>query len=165
MREVQATVRKPDGQMVRLTIVTTLLDAKKYSRKALAKILGKRWDVEVNFRHLKTTMKMDVLRCKTVDGVLKELTIYAIVYNMVRRVMLEAARQQGQDVARISFADTLAFLCYAKPGTPLPKIIVNPHRPGRWDVRVLKRRPKPYKLLNKPRHEMRQAQLNKRDVA
>jgi hypothetical protein len=165
VREVQTKVRKPNGQMVVVTMATTLRDAKKYSRKALAKLLEQRWGVEINFRHLKTTMKMEVLRCKTVDGVLKELTIYALVYNLVRLVMLDVAKRQSQDVARISFADTLAFLCYAKAGTPLPKIIINPHRPQRWDVRVLKRRPKPYKLLNKPRHEMRQAQLKQKDTA
>lgn len=165
VREVRCNVRRPDGKIITVTMATTLLDAKKYSRKSLANLLGKRWEVEVNFRHLKTTMKMDVLRCKTVDGVLKELTIYALVYNLVRLVMLEAAKRQRVAVGRISFADTLAFLCYAKPGTPLPKILINPHRPERWDVRAVKRRPKPYKLLNKPRHEMRNAQLNQRDTA
>ena len=38
-------------------------------------------------------MNMDVLRCKTVDGVLKELMVFAIVYNLVRVVMVEAARR------------------------------------------------------------------------
>lgn len=165
VREVRCNVRRPDGKNITVTMVTTLLDAKKYSRKQLAKILGKRWDVEVNFRHLKTTMKMDVLRCKTVDGILKDLTIYALVYNLVRLVMLEAARRQRVAVARISFADILAFLCYARPGTPLAEIIINPHRPQRWAVRAVKRRPKPYKLLNKPRHVMRKAQSNQQVAA
>ncbi len=30
---------------------------------------------------------MDVLKCQTVEGVLKELTVYALVYNLVRAVM------------------------------------------------------------------------------
>ena len=61
-------------------------------------------------RHLKTTMRMDVLKCKTVDGVLKELAVYAPVYNLVRVVMLEAARRQGRDVERISFVDAMRWL-------------------------------------------------------
>jgi hypothetical protein len=54
-------------------------------------------------------MKMDVLKCKTVDGVLEEVTFYALVYNLVRVVMLEAARRQGRDVERISFMDALRW--------------------------------------------------------
>jgi len=54
-------------------------------------------------------MKMDVLKCKTVEGVLKELTVYAIVYNLVRMVMVEAARQQGVDVERNQFRRCVAL--------------------------------------------------------
>lgn len=165
LREVQGNVCRPDGQRITVTMVTTLIDANKYSPRALAKILERRWDVEVNFRHLKTTMKMDVLRCKTVDGVIKELSVYALVYNLVRLVMLEAARRQRVPAKRISFADTLAWLRYAQPGSSLGDVAVNPHRPERWEVRAVKRRPKPYKLLNQPRHVMRKALLNQRDAA
>ena len=66
-----------------------------------------RWQVEQHLRDLKQTMKMDVLRCKSVDGVLKELMVYAIVYNLVRLVMKEAARRQRVAVERISFIDAL----------------------------------------------------------
>ena len=93
-----------------MTLVTTLLDAEAYPPEALAELYGMRWRVELYLRHLKTTMKMDVLKCKTVDGVLKELTVYAMVYNLVRVVMLEAARRQGREVERISFVDALRWL-------------------------------------------------------
>ena len=66
-----------------VTLVTTLLDGELYPLEALAKLYGVRWRVELNFRHLKTSMKMDILKCKSVDGVLKELTVFAIVYNLV----------------------------------------------------------------------------------
>ncbi len=59
-------------------------------------------------------MKMDVLRCQTVRGILKELTMFLLVYNMVRMTMVEAAQQQGVPVDRISFVDTL------RPPTPAP---------------------------------------------
>jgi len=52
-------------------------------------------------------MKMDILHCKTVDGVLKELTVFALVYNLVRAVMHAAAVRQEVAVERISFADAL----------------------------------------------------------
>ena len=65
--------------------------------------------IETAFGHLKTTMKMDVLHCKTVLGVLKELTVFALIYNLVRLVMLQSALQQQIDVERISFLDALRW--------------------------------------------------------
>ena len=123
----------------------------------MAELYGMRWHVELDLRHLKQTMKMDVLKCKTVEGILKELTVYALVYNLVRAVMLEAARRQGQDVERVSFVDALRWLSTARPGEPLPPLVVNPHRPDRVEPRAVKRRPKPYPLLTKPRREARNA--------
>ena len=66
------------------TLVTTLLDAEVYRVADLAELYRQRWQVETSLAHLKTTMRMDVLHCKTVPGVLKELTVFAIVYNLVR---------------------------------------------------------------------------------
>jgi hypothetical protein len=65
--------------------------------------------VETNLRHLKVTMNMDVLRCKSETGVRKELAVFCLVYNLVRLVMLEAARRQAVPVARVSFADALKW--------------------------------------------------------
>ena len=145
-----------------VTLVTTLLDGEAYPLAAMAELYGARWRVELNLRHLKTTMKMDVLKCKTVEGVLKELTAYAIVYNLVRVVMVEVARRQGVDVERISFVDALRWLAQARPGEELPELVVNPERPGRYEPRVRKRRPKQYPLMTKPRSELRNALLNQR---
>ena len=99
---------------------------------------------------------MDVLRCKSVEGVLKELTVYAMVYNLIRVVMGEAAGRQGVAVERISFVDAMRWLLDAKPGDDLPRLKVNPDRPGRVEPRVRKRRPKQYPLMKKPRSELRQ---------
>ena len=104
-------------------------------------------------------MKMDVLRCETVSGVMKELTMFALVYNLVRVVMWEAARRQHVEVERISFVDALRWLSSAEPGEPLPELIVNPLRPDRIEPRVRKRRPKEYPLMNKPREKLRQELL------
>ena len=100
-------------------------------------------------------MKMDVLKCKTVKGVLRELQVFALIYNLVRQVMLEAACHQGVDVRRISFIDALRWLQTAKPGNELPKLVVNPYRPNRIEPRVRKRRPKEYPLMNKPRRQLK----------
>ena len=54
-------------------------------------------------------MGLDVLKCKTVDGVLKELIVFALIYNLVRLVMGQAARRQHVDIDRISFIDAAAM--------------------------------------------------------
>lgn len=100
-------------------------------------------------------MKMDVLKCKTVDGVLKELAVYALVYNLVRVVMLEAARRQEQDVERISFVDALRWLADPEGDVELPGLVVNLDRPGRVEPRVVKRRPKKYMWMTRTRAEWR----------
>ena len=143
-----------------MTLVTTLWDVEVYPLEAVADLYGSRWRVELNLRHLKTTMKLDVLKCKTVEGVLKELTVYAIVYNLVRVVMVESSLRQGVDVERISFVDALRWLVEAEPGEELAKLIVNPERPGRVEPRVRKRRPKQYPLMKKPRSELRNHLMN-----
>lgn len=155
IRELRYEVGRPGFRTRTVTLMTTLLDAGAYSPDSLAELYGARWRVELNLRHLKTTMKMDVLKCKTFEGVLKELTVYAIVYNLVRVVMGEAARRQEVEVERISFADALRWLARARPGDELPRLVVNPDRPHRVEPRVRKRRPKQYPLMQWPRSDLR----------
>ena len=76
-------------------MITTLLDAQTYPVRELASRYGERWQVETCFRHLKQTMRMDVLKCRTVDGVKKEVWMYTIIYNLVRAMMVEAGLRQG----------------------------------------------------------------------
>lgn len=148
-------VSRPGFRTKRIDLLTTLLDADLYPLAELAELYRRRWQVEVNFRHLKITMNMDVLHCKTVDGVLKELMTFAIVYNLVCVVMVEAAGRQGVDVDRISFIDALRWLVASRPGAILVKLIVNPSRPGRVEPRVKKRRPKQFDLMSEPRCVLR----------
>src|SRR5262249_21711193 len=102
-------------------------------------------------------MGLDVLHCQRLLGGLQELTVFAWVYNLVRVVMLAAAQRQGVALARLSVVDALRWLSTARPGDPLPPLVVNPHRPNRVEPRAVKRRPKPYPLLTKPRQEARNA--------
>jgi hypothetical protein len=155
VREVRLGVRTPGGRVREVTLVTTLLDRRRYPKEVLGRLYEKRWGVEVNLRHLKQTLKMDVLRCGTWRGVWKEMLVFVIVYNLVRRVMLEAARHQGVEPERISFADALRWLREAKRGEALPRLKVNPLRPGRNEPRTRKRRPKQYDLMNQPRAVLR----------
>jgi hypothetical protein len=107
VRELWYRVERRGSRTKTVTLVTTLLDAERYPVPALAALYGQRWTIETNLRHLKQTMKLEVLHCETPDGVLKELTVYALVYNLVRAVMCAAAERQQVPVERLSFADAL----------------------------------------------------------
>jgi hypothetical protein len=162
VRECQYRVTQPGFRVRTITLVTTLLDAGVYPAEDLAALYFQRWGVETDLARLKTTLGMDVLHCETEDGVLKELQIFAIVYNLVRLVMLEASRRQGVPLERISFVDALRWLSSSPPGTPLPKLVVNPHRPGRVEPRCKKRRAKKHPYMKRPREVLRQRLLDQR---
>jgi hypothetical protein len=165
VRELRRTVVRPGLGKITITLVTTLIDPLKYPAQDLLELRLRRWDVETNIGHLKTTMKMDVLRCKTEQGVRKELTVFALVYNLVRVVMLEAARRQDVPVSRVSFIDAYKWMRHARPGDVLPPLIVNPYRPHRIEPRCRKRRPKQFALMNKSRAILRKLLKNKRKRA
>ena len=110
LREVRYDVGRPGFRTRQITLVTTLLDAAVYRVADLAELYRQRWQVETALAQLKTTMRMDVLHWKTVLGVLKELTVFALVYNLVRMVMGQSAALQHVGVERISFLDALRWL-------------------------------------------------------
>jgi hypothetical protein len=155
VREIRRTIRRKGFKDRILVVATTLLDAEKYPADDIVALTKERWNVELNLRHLKTTMGMEILRCQSVDAVQKELWAYVLIYNLARVVMLEAAQCQDVPLDRISFADALYWLRYARPGDGLPALIVNVERPDRIEPRAVKRRPKEYDRLTKPRAIMR----------
>jgi Transposase DDE domain len=158
VRELRFTIAVPGFRSKEITLVTTLLDPIRYPVEELAQLYFDRWQVEVHLRHLKQTLHLDVLRCKTADGVRKELCMIALVYNLVRLVMVTAAGRQEVDPDRISFIDAWRWLRHARPDEPLADLIVRPKR-RRVEPRVRKRRPKEYPLMNRPRAELRKALL------
>jgi hypothetical protein len=164
VREIRRTIHRPGLGPLTLTIVTTLLDPRKYPADELFGLRLRRWDVETDFRHLKTTMGMEVLHCKTVEGVHKELWMFLLIYNLVRAVMAAAAQRQKRAISRISFASALHWMRCAKEHDSLPRLALVPYRPNRAEPRVLKRRPKPYQLMIRPREKMREELLGARGV-
>lgn len=164
VRELRYRIEAPGFRTHEITLVTTLLDGDEFPAEELAKLYATRWKVEGYLKSLKQTMGMNVLKCKTVDGVLKELTVYAMAYNLVRVAMCQAAARQGEEVDRISFVDALRWLREAEDGEETAKLVVNPSRPGRHEPRVRKRRPKEYPLMKKSREELRKA-LREKDLA
>lgn len=156
VRELRYCITAKGMRTRQVTIATTLLDPMRYPKREIARLYQLRWEIETNFRHLKTTMKMDHLKCQTPEGVLKELMVFALVYNLIRLVMTQAAaRQRIADANRMSFIDASRWLIsmLAKPATDSqPHLIVNPLRPGRFHPRVKKRRvTNNHSLMNKPR--------------
>jgi len=164
VRELRYRVEVPGFRTREVTLVTTLVDAEAYPADALAELYGTRWRVEGHLKALKQTMKMDVLKCMTVDGVLKELTMYAVAYNLVRVTMCAAAGRQGVVADRVSFIDALRWLRGAEAGEEMPELVVNPWRPGRSEPRCKKRRPKQFDLMRVPRAELRK-RLREKDLA
>jgi Transposase DDE domain len=159
LREVRYDISTPGFRTRQITLVTTLLDGESYRVADLAELYHQRWRVETSLAQLKTTMRMDVLHCQTVPGVLKELTVFPIVYNLVRMVMCQSATLQQIGVERIIFVDALRWLSAPSSGRPLVALIVNPVRPHRVEPRVKKRRPKSFPLMIKPRQDLRQPLL------
>ena len=164
VRELRYRGQRPGFRVQTVTLVTSLLDAETYTVDALASLYFARWGIETNLGHLKTTMGLDVLKCKTVNGVLKELIVFALIYNLVRLVMWAAAKRQRVDVERISFIDAARWLASARDNEPLPALVMNPHRPYRYEPRVRKRRPKPYPLMRNTRQELRKSLVNNADT-
>ena len=155
IREVRYLIPRKGQRTLAVTIATTLLDPTLYPKSEIRWLYQTRWEVETHFRELKTTMHMRVLKCKTVDGVQKELLAFALAYNLVRLTMVEASVRQNVNIDRISFVDTLRWLTTAMPGERLPDLVINPLRDDRHEPRAIKRRAKQYDLMNRPRKELR----------
>jgi hypothetical protein len=156
-----------------VTLVTTLLDAHNYPPQELAQLYARRWQVELFFRHIKTSMGMEELRCKSPQMVHKELEMFLIAYNFIRCLMAQASMTYGVAPQRLSFKGTVdsvrqfsLAIAQARSKKKQQKLLAQllaviaqdglPHRPGRREPRAVKRRPKPYQLLNRPRHRMRE---------
>ena len=172
LRQIKVVVDNPGFRVQSFYIVTTLTDAKTYSAADIADLYYQRWDVELFFRDIKTTMGMDILRCRTPAMVRKEILMHLIVYNSIRLLMLNAAKQTNASPRRISFKASVQALRQWEPmlnrndmearerrrlmvllSEAIAATIVL-SRPGRSEPRCLKRRKKNFQLMTSPRHEM-----------
>lgn len=93
-------VKATDGSSVTLYLFTTL----PLTVKELVEMYGQRWNVETDLRSLKRTVDLQVLRCKTIDMIAKELVLAIVGYNLVRAVMNAAAQRYRIDPRRLSFS-------------------------------------------------------------
>lgn len=171
LRQIKVTIAAPGMRSESFYLVTTLTDASRYAASELADLYFQRWDIELFFRDIKTTMGMDVLRCRSSEMVEKEILMHFIAYNAIRLLIVEAANEAGQAPRRLSFKASIQALrqwepLFSRASDPreqrrlfdtlrstIAKYIV-PYRPGRREPRCVKRRPKPFALLTAPRHQM-----------
>lgn len=153
VREIRRTIRRHGFRPATFTVVTTLLDPATYPADDIVELRLTRWLIETNLRHLKITLGMRRLKCKTLDGVRKERLVFLLVYNFIRLLMLHAARRQNVHVNRISFADTLAWLRLASFDS-MPILKVNPIRKGRLEPRAIKGQGGKFPYMTKPRAQL-----------
>jgi len=143
-----------------------------YSAEALGQLYFRRWAVELFFRDIKTTLGLDVLRCRTPAMVRKEIVMHALAYNLIRALMQDIAHRHQLSVQRLSFKGTVDPLRQWRELFESPKAQLRTacklrrlfyqslandlllDRPDRSEPRAVKRRPKNFRLLTKPRHEM-----------
>jgi Transposase DDE domain len=172
VREVTFQVTQPGFRTKTVTLVTTLLDAEAYPASALAELYFKRWRMELWLRDIKTTMDMEMLRTKTPGRVRAELAMFLLGYNLIRTVMLDASQMTEAALDQLSFKSALVRvrLWYARVRHGMEMVgwllgykpmlddlarDLNPHRPERYEPRVVKRRPKPFPLMTQPRQRLR----------
>jgi hypothetical protein len=146
-RALRSQVHRKGFRVQSIALVTTLLDAALYPVEAFAQLSWVRWGIATNVAHVTTTMGLEVLKGKTVDGVLKELSVFALIDILVRVVMAQAARRQQVAIDRISFVDAARWLASARDEEALPWLVIHPHRSSRYEPRLRQRRPKQYPLM------------------
>lgn len=171
VRELRIVVTRKGFRSRNIDVVTTLLDDDYYTKDALAALYRRRWEIEINLRHIKTTLGMEMISTKTPSMCRKEVLVYMLAYNLIRTLMWETAKQYQIDPIRLSFKGALHHFSILSPylGVASPEQLqifyehllrriaqeVVPYRPNRIEPRVVKRRPKPYPLMTKPRAVLR----------
>jgi Transposase DDE domain len=160
-----------------LILVSTFLDARQVSKEAVLELYQARWHIELDLRAIKSVMQMDVLRCKTPEMVRKEIAVHLLAYNLVRAVMAQAAflghvlpRQLSFKAALQlirAFEENLRHAPQGRQSIRRAHLLAGmarlrlPHRPGRVEPRVLKRRTQQHPLMTRPRHVLKAALLRR----
>ena len=165
IREVNIETKRAGFRNQNRVLVTTFVDSAKVTKSDLADLYGCRWFVELALRSIKDTMHMGILRGKTPEMVRKEIWVHLLAYNLIRKIMAQAAWLHGAKATELSFKLALQMIkafqqagifdegnpeTYAK----LFEVITHKkvgNRPGRQEPRCVKRRPKPFAKLQKSR--------------
>ena len=169
LRLVKYTVKVNGFRTKHIAVLTTLTDDSLYEPESFAELYFRRWQAEINLKDLKTTLGMDVLKCLTPEMIDKELSMHLIAYNMIRDIMFQSAEKYSIPLRAVSFKYTMTIIrhwapCLAgcKGRRKRERLIEDmlfyiamfkvPERPFRREPRAVKRRPKPYQRLTRPKH-------------
>lgn len=170
VRIIQAKVRIR-GRGETFWIATSLLNAEAYPVDEIRAWYKKRWKVEGLIQELKVWLGADVLRSKTVAGILKELYARVIALNLIHWLILKSAQKHGKLPERLSVSATLRLTAAQSlkmstaPVWQLPALFEQlldhiafsavPYRPNRIEPRMIKREMKHYDMLKISRTEWR----------
>jgi hypothetical protein len=176
LRLIEVKVSEPGFRVESLIVVTTLTDAKQYTSDDIEELYHKRWLVELDIAAIKVTLGLDVLRCKSPEMVRKEIWTGLMAYNLIRKTMLQAAKQEGLSPRQLSFANAVQTLAASWMILPTQDQTIQlllievqieslasqliGNRPNRVEPRAVKRRPKPHRLLTMPREKARELLRN-----
>jgi hypothetical protein len=168
MRQVSVDARDKNNRAEQFKVITTILDAS-VDGGQIGDLYERRWEGEVDIRSIKSTMQMDVLRCKTPEMVHREIWAHLLAYNLLRTVMAVAASENGLEPRQVSFKGAKQAVTAFAPKIEAARPEARPalidallaviayhrvgDRPGRWEPRARKRRPKPGARLTQPRAE------------
>lgn len=162
------TVRVRELRVGGRVLVTTLLKPRQAPKRELAKLYARRWNIELDLRCIKTTLRMETLSCKSPPMVERELWVYLLAYNLIRLLMAQAAHCAGVQPRELSFKHTVqlwtawisqSLVAAADTSDRLFDLIAQlrvGHRSRRFEPRARKRRPKPFPWLKVPRARARQ---------
>lgn len=178
LREIKLTITEPGFRDKSFVVITTLIDPAEFSKAEIAEIYGYRWNVELDIRSIKSNLNLEHVRCKSPEMVRRELWTTLLGYNLIRSTAAAAALLDEVKPRQISFTSTVQFVLQewkqlAKGEIPAQTLTAFfermlqgiakcrvASRPGRIEPRVVKRRPKPYKNMMKPRNVLRKELLN-----
>lgn len=173
VRIIRFTAAIRGRQSRRITLVTSLLDPVLYPAEQLIALYARRWRLELCLRDLKTSLGMEQLRAQSPELAEKELLTYLIGHNVIRCLMAQAVARHQADLERVSFKGTVdaarqysAAILQARSRKMRDQLwdefLLNlvrdqvPDRPNRSEPRAVKRRPKPFPLLTKPRRHFKE---------
>jgi hypothetical protein len=96
----------------KLKTVMTSLPANIYSAKAIATLYQERWEIELGFRDIKSSMQQNAvtLRSKKVELVYQEVWGLLLAYNVVRREASQAAVAFGRAPSDIRFKPACQYI-------------------------------------------------------
>ena len=156
IRIVEVQVQDRGFRVERFEVATTLLDAREYPAEAIAGLFFRRWQAELYLDQIKTSLGLEMLRCKSPEMIAKELWVGFLAYNTIRIQMAQAAECFDVPLQEISFTVTMNTMVAFREARSVEEralmlaAIVQVRvgqRPGRSEPRAVKRRSKPYERL------------------